>query len=134
MRTWASDLLNVRESGAWRLSKIKAAIAITLKGRVIWPAIKIAALKTKQIGWDNRGRTARLFTIVSAVSVGLFGGQNAGIAALGTAVAVPIWVVLGSGAAFANLLIEEISRRNRSQDDVITTYTVIDADFVKRVD
>ena len=47
------------------------------------------------------------------MGIALFGSQSAGIAALGTAIGVPLWVVLGAGAAFANSLIEELKRRGK---------------------
>jgi hypothetical protein len=130
MRSWAAQLLDIRESRGSKLQKARLALSATLASRVIWPAIKIAARKTKQIGWDNRGRTARLFVGASAIGVLVFGGQNAGIAALGTAVGIPLWIVLGAGASFANLLIEEISRRSSTASvDLRTTYTIIEADL-----
>ena len=50
-------------------------------------------------------------------------GQGAGIAALGTAIGVPLWVVFGAGAAFLGEIYERFTGRRRPE----TTYTVIDA-------
>ena len=58
-------------------------------------------------------------------TIALFGGQGAGIAALGAAIGVPLWVVFGAGAAFAGVLYEEITGKRSSTK---TTYTVIDAE------
>jgi hypothetical protein len=49
----------------------------------------------------------------AVAGVALFGGKAAGIAALGTAIAVPLWIVLGAGGAFAGVLIEIIEGRDR---------------------
>ena len=79
--------------------------------------MKIAALKIKEAGWDNRSATARFGLGGAAVGLALFGSQGAGIAALGTAIGVPLWVVLGGGAAFANWLVEELSRRPKAEEE-----------------
>lgn len=48
---------------------------------------------------------------LSAAAVGLavFGNQAAGIAALGSAIGVPLWIVLGAGSMFADQLLKELS-------------------------
>ena len=61
----------------------------------------------------------------AAVGLAVFGGQGAGIAALGTAIGVPLWVVFGAGAAFLGVLYEEIADK---KPDRRTTYRVMDAD------
>jgi len=38
------------------------------------------------------------------------GGAGAGIAALGTAAGVPLWIVFGAGGAFAGMLADEIQK------------------------
>jgi hypothetical protein len=53
------------------------------------------------------------------------GGQGAGVAALGTAVGVPLWVVFGAGATFLGVLYEEITRKKPNKS---TSYQVIDAE------
>jgi hypothetical protein len=111
LRQWALHMLDIRASDAPKMKKVKSAIAVTIASNLIWPAMKMAAKKVKQVGWDDRSRTARLGLGGAAAGIALFGGANAGIAALGTAIGVPLWVVLGAGASFANVLIEEIARR-----------------------
>ncbi|WGD29019.1 hypothetical protein AncyloWKF20_14640 [Ancylobacter sp. WKF20] len=135
VHSWAVGLVDVGRSDVSRTKKAWAALSLTLASEIVWPAVKMAARKTKQLGWDQRSRTARAMFAASGIGLAVFGGQNAGLAALGTAVAIPLWVVLGSGAAFANLLIEEIVRRNTDQKlDVKTTYSVIEADLAKLPD
>lgn len=130
IRTWANQLLDIRSSDLSKSKKAKAAIGATLKSSVVWPTMKIIGLKTKQVGWDNRSRTGRLGVAGAAAGIALFGSQSAGIAALGTAIGVPLWVVLGAGASFANVLIEEIGRRATGKETHFT-YSVVDT---KRVD
>lgn len=72
--------------------------------------MKMVGSEIKRLGWDERTQTQRLGLAGAGVGLALFGGAQAGIAALGTAIGVPLWVVTGGGAAFASLLIEEINR------------------------
>lgn len=126
LKLWVEKLLQLRHADLTRFQKAKAAIAVTHASRVIWPAIKIAASKMKQIGWDDRSLKARVGMGAAAVGAAVFGGKAAGIAALGTAIGVPLWIVFGAGASFAAGIIEEITRRKPAEPK--TTYTVIDAD------
>lgn len=112
---WLRRLLDIRASAGSIFAKARQAIAATLENNVVWPVVKIIARETKRIGWDDRSRTARLGLGGAAVGAAIFGGKSAGVAALGTAIGVPLWVVLGAGAAFANVLVEELSRRRNLQ-------------------
>jgi hypothetical protein len=112
---WATGLVEIRRGGGSLMSKAKAAMALTMSRKVVWPAIEMTAQATKRFGWDERSKVQRMGIGGIAAGLALFGGANAGIAALGTAIAVPLWVVTGSGAAFAGVLIEEVKRRQRDQ-------------------
>src|SRR5688572_2321252 len=113
---WLRRLLEIRASAASALRKARQAIAATLESNVIWPVVKIIAREARRIGWDDRSRTARFGLGGAAIGAAIFGGKSAGVAALGTAIGVPLWVVLGTGAAFANVLWEELARRRSLQD------------------
>lgn len=128
IKTWAGKLLEIRASSMSKLAKAKAAVSLTASSKVVWPVAKMVAKEAKRIGWDDRSKTARLGLGGAAVGAAVFGGKSAGIAALGTAVGVPLWVVLGAGASFANVLIEEVTRRKTKIDGA--SYTVIDAERV----
>ena len=54
---------------------------------------------------------------ISAAALGLlfFSGQAAGIAAMGGAIGVPLWIVFGAGGTFAGVLIDEIKKRKRAK-------------------
>lgn len=129
IRTWAGKLLDIRSTPMSKLAKAKAAVSLTASSKVVWPVAKMVAKEAKRIGWDDRSKTARLGLGGAAVGAAVFGGKSAGIAALGTAVGVPLWVVLGAGASFANVLIEEVTRRKTKIDGA--SYTVIDAEPVE---
>jgi hypothetical protein len=129
IKVWAGKLLEIRSAPLSKLEKARAAMTLTASSKVVWPVAKMIAKEAKRIGWDDRSKTARLGLGGAAIGAAVFGGKSAGIAALGTAIGVPLWVVLGAGASFANVLIEEITRRKSTIE--AATYTVIDA---KRVD
>lgn len=110
---WATELLALRAGPASTATKVKRAIALTIRSPVLIAAVKLASREIKRHGWEGRSWPARLGLGAAAAGLALFGGQGAGIAALGTAVGVPLWVVLGSGGAFAGVLLDEISRSRR---------------------
>lgn len=117
---WANDLLRLRDSNLGPLDKAHQAIGVTLDAEVIWPAIKVLGSEIKRIGWDERSLPAKIGLSGVALAASVFSGKGAGIAALGGAIGVPLWVVFGAGGAFVGVLIEEISRINESrQTEVI---------------
>src|SRR5262249_22565538 len=127
---WAEELLRVRESTLPLTQKARAALGASLRAEVARPLLRVLAhegrdlgIRSKKILWDDRGWAARL--ALSGVTVGavLFSGEGAGIAALGSAIGVPLWLVLGAGGAFLGCLIDELHKKTPPT----TTYTVIDA-------
>lgn len=108
---WANTLLEIKRSSLSPARKTKAAIQATANSRLIVSTVKIVAREIKRIGWINRGIKGRFGISGAVAAVVLFGGQSAGIAALGTAIGVPLWVVFGAGATFLGVMIEEITQR-----------------------
>jgi hypothetical protein len=104
---WAVQLLDIRAGALTPMQKVKQALIVTSKATVVRPALKTLSRELKRIGWAERSLTGRLGLAGAAIGLAVFGGQGAGIAAMGTAIGVPLWVVLGSGAAFAGVMIEE---------------------------
>jgi len=125
IRLWIERLLAIKESNLPATKKAKEAISITSNSRIILPTVKMIARESKRLAWDERSVTGRLGLGGAAVGLALFGGQGAGIAALGTAIGVPLWVVFGAGAAFLGVLYEEITG---NKVDPKTTHTVIDSE------
>jgi hypothetical protein len=121
---WIERLFEIKASDLPALQKAKQAISLTASSKVILPVVKIIARETKRLGWDDRGLPGRLGIGGAAVGLALFGGQGAGVAALGTAIGVPLWVVFGAGATFLGVLYEEITRKKPDK----TSYKVIDAE------
>lgn len=108
---WMVQLLEIRESPLSRIQKSKSALLLTSRSKVIWPLVKILAQEVKRLGWDERETKSRFGIAGAGLGLAVFGSQGAGIAALGTAIGVPLWVVLGAGAYFAPVLIDELRKQ-----------------------
>lgn len=111
---WAADLLAIRnDSALTAVEKARRAVRLTAGASVVSPMAVILSREVRRLGWDDRSWAGRLGLAGAGLGLALFGGQGAGIAALGTAIGVPLWIVLGSGGAFAGVLIEELSKERR---------------------
>ncbi|WP_159947110.1 hypothetical protein [Rhizobium sp. 18065] len=104
-------ILIVRDSKQSNLQKLKATMAETLNVKVIWPTLKLIFRECRRRLWDNRSTNTRLGLTGSIAGLVFFGGQSAGIAAMGGAIGVPLWVVFGAGAMYANHLREALMER-----------------------
>ncbi len=116
---WAEELLALKELNTGKLEKAKKAISLTLQSKAAISAAKIITRKLKKVAWDDRSTAARFGLGGAAAGLAFFGGQGAGIAALGTAVGVPLWVVLGAGSSMAGILLEELTRKKAEDIDLI---------------
>lgn len=126
LSSWVSHLLQVRASSAPSFEKARSALAATMDRRLIWPALRTVAKEGRRLGWNERSAGARLGLAGAAAGIVLFGSPTATIAALGTAVGVPLWVVFGSGATFARALQQELELSGAPLSS--TAYRVLDAD------
>lgn len=106
---WASRLLEIRASRAPALKKARLALDTTYRADIL-PVVRVLADALKDVVWDDRSWSARLGLGAVAITATTLGGQGAGIAALGTAVGVPLWMVLGAGGSFAGMLVDELQR------------------------
>ncbi|OGB46990.1 MAG: hypothetical protein A3F76_12410 [Burkholderiales bacterium RIFCSPLOWO2_12_FULL_65_40] len=109
IRLWIELLLEIKASDLPAAQKAKQAISVTASSNVVLPTVKLIARETKRLAWDDRGLKGRLGLGGVAVGLTFFGGQGAGLAALGAAIGVPLWVIFGAGAAFLGVLYEEIT-------------------------
>lgn len=107
---WASRLLEIRESAVPALRKARLAVASTARAKVILPIVRRLAGALKDAIWQDRSWSARLGLGAAAITAATFGSKGAGIAALGTAVGLPLWMVLGAGGSFAGMIVDELSR------------------------
>lgn len=106
---WLQDLLELRERRglAWR--KALKAIQRTDTRESLGHLARVGA-PLKDLAWDDRTWAARLGLTSAAIAAATTAGQGAGIALLGTAIGVPLYVVLGAGGSFAGMLIDELER------------------------
>lgn len=142
---WLSQLLEIRSSDMSVVEKGKRALSITTKSKTLLPTVRLIS---KEFGlsklsvpkptrdslakapvalhrfWKSRSLPAKLGLSAASLSAIVFGSQGAGIAAFGTAIGVPLWIVFGAGATFAGVLYEELTRES---SDPETTYAVIQA-------
>lgn len=107
---WAGELLQIREARVPPLRKAKLALDATYRAEVVVPILDGAANAIVDVAWRDRAWAARLGLGAAALTALAYGGQGAGIAALGGAVGVPLWIVLGGGGAFAGMLVDELQR------------------------
>ena len=114
---WARGLQEIKNSNLESLEKAKKAIMLTVNSGTIQPFLGYLGAEIKRVGWDERGLPERMALSAAAVGALLFSGQGAGIAALGGAIGVPLWVVFGAGGAFIGVLINEVQRRISDEED-----------------
>lgn len=118
-------MLEIRGAAVSNLEKARRAIAATANARVILPILQSVGGELKRVGWDERGLAARVGLGSALAGGAIFGGQAAGVAALGTAVGVPLWVLFGAGGTFVAVLYQEMTGQ---QPPVITTFHEVEAE------
>lgn len=127
LRDWARLLIDLKNEKMSATEKARKAISLTASSKVILPAMKIISVQAKKYGWDNRTSTQRLGIAAAAGAFAVFPGANAGIAALGGAVGVPLWMVFGGGSMFLKVLYDELMKRPDAPASG-GSYEVIDAE------
>jgi hypothetical protein len=72
----------------------------------------IAALArlTKSKVWDNQSWARRLGIAGLATGAAVFGSKAAGVAALGSAIGVPLALITGAGATVLGVIIDEVKK------------------------
>jgi hypothetical protein len=110
---WLRSLIALRDAPLGPREKGKA-IAREMAGlpHQLLPVLKAMgtamARTVKTHAWDNRTWGFRIGGGIAAITAATVGGKKAGLAMLGTAVAIPAWVVYGAGGVFAGLVIDEL--------------------------
>ncbi|MGN7437635.1 MAG: hypothetical protein ACTHOO_03245 [Alcanivorax sp.] len=122
---WLESLLDIRKLQIPNRKKAALAIKETKSRKIIFPIIKKISSMLKSKLWDQRGTASRFAIIGTSIGLSVFYGQSAGIAALGGAIGVPLWVVLGAGGAYAGTIIEEAKKRNHN--DIEAEYIIEDS-------
>ena len=114
LSTWAKTLIAIRDSDLSMFDKIKQSISETANSPALLPIFKVAFQEIEKVVWSDRGIPAR-FAIVAATGALALSGSGAGIAALGGAIGLPLWVVFGAGGAFIGTIVDEIAKQG--EDD-----------------
>ena len=128
LNAWISRLLQVRASSGTSVVKAKGALAATMDRHLLWPALRTISREVRRLGWDERSAAARVGVLGAAAAIVLSGSGAVSIAALGTTVGVPLWVVFGGGGGtFAKALQEELELRGAPISGG-ATYKVLEAD------
>lgn len=129
---WLEQLLEIKGSDRTSIDKASP-LKATAERQVILPILKLVAqevglanlerqkfkfsdpasmMKAIQDLWSRQSLPSKLGIGSSALALAIFGSQSAGIAALGTAVGVPLWIVLGAGGAWAGVVLEQLKGRS----------------------
>ena len=105
---WLENLLRIRELNIPKHSKILAIAKASSKSRILIPLAKQVFRQLQQMLWTKRSGNAKAFIAGAGISLAMFGSSAAGLAAFGTAIGLPLWIVFGAGASLANMLYSEI--------------------------
>lgn len=108
LRDWVAKLIAIREAGGETFSMAKRAVTVTLSDGVAMSIVRALAMELKRLAWTERGLKWRVGFVTAVVGAVVTGGQGAGIAALGGAIGVPLWLVIGAGGSFLTMLWEEL--------------------------
>lgn len=143
---WLEQLLEIRHSNLTPMAKGIKALNVTAKAKVLLPTLKLIAQEAglasldgekikfnnpqtilASIGnlWGQQSLPAKLGIGAGAVASTLFGSQGAGIAALGTAIGVPLWMVFGAGGAFAGVVLEQFGRSVPIPQDLASRQNIV---------
>lgn len=123
--SWAGDLLEIRHSNLSARRKATEALKLTCRRKVVWPLVKRSSKELKRVGWDQRSWKARLGIGAAVGTLVAVGNAGAGIAALGGAIGVPLWIVIGAGGTFAGVLIEEVATK---RPKLKTSHSILEAE------
>ena len=101
-------LLQVRQMDASAKEKLRKALPDGEDTKVALHALQSSASHIKDLAWDDRTWPARVGIGAATVVAATLAGEAAGLALAGTAIAIPLWVVFGSGEDFAQALIADL--------------------------
>ena len=115
---WLRSLNAIARGNESTFEKARRAIEETWQRQVIWPIVKLVGGEVKRHAWDDRGPSARIAGVGVLAALAIGGSEaGAGIAALGTAVGVPLWIVFAAGGSLAGTLLAEIQRLASSNSE-----------------
>ncbi|MEE8486969.1 MAG: hypothetical protein V3S56_02280 [Gemmatimonadota bacterium] len=110
-------LLEVRKTDASAKDKLRKALPDGEDTKVALDALQSSASHIKDLAWDDRTWPARVGIGAATVVAATLAGEAAGLALAGTAIAIPLWVVFGSGEEFAQALIADLEENLDETED-----------------
>ena len=121
LANYTASLLLLRGKDLPTQTRVLDAIDLTADAKVLGVLTKGSGRLLAKHAWTDRSWAARIGLSAAAIASILTAGQGAGIALLGTAVGVPLWIVFGAGGAFAGELLDEIARARAGAEQVSDT-------------
>ena len=118
---YMASLVLLKEQDLPAQTKVLDSIDLTADRQVLGVLTKGSGRLLAKHAWKDRSWAARIGLSAAAIASILTAGQGAGIALLGTAVGVPLWIVFGAGGAFAGELLDEIARARAGAEQVSDT-------------
>lgn len=108
---WGEAMLRIRESNADAAEKAMRALSETADEKVALPMLQLLGREAKRVGWDERSLSERVGLSAATFGLTMRSAVGVGIAAMGGVVAVPMWVVFGSGGSQLEALVDELRRQ-----------------------
>ena len=124
---YMASLILLRQQDLPAQTKVLDSIDLTADKQVLGVLTKGSGRLLAKHAWRDRSWAARIGLSAAALASILTAGQGAGIALLGTAVGVPLWIVFGAGGSFAGALIDEVARSRSGAERATATATDPDA-------
>ena len=106
--SWTQALLDTRGSSKSKFAKARGALEVTLASPAMLPLLKTLLGELRRVGWDERSWAGRLGLGGAIGTLAIAGNAGAGIAALGGAIGIPLWIVLGAGGLTAGTLVDTL--------------------------
>jgi hypothetical protein len=113
MLQWAQELQEIRQADSSARAKAQRAVELTRRSSVILPVLRVIGKELKRVGWDKRGLPARIGLTSVAATFALFGTAGSGLALFGGAIAVPLWLLFGTGGLAIGALIDELRAKSK---------------------
>lgn len=108
VKSWAEEARVIRNDETLsKKEKIKHLFEITNKNKIVFKFLNQVVLLFKKHGWDQRNWASRLALSGFFVGIGVAGSKSAGIASLGMAIGVPVYILTSAGGALLGTIINE---------------------------
>jgi len=105
---WLLELDRIRAAELPDRTKVRRAFRATMREPLLRAVLTASGRQLVELAWEDRSWAQRLAALGILVATGALEGRRAGIAAMGTAIGVPLWVVFGGGGALVGLILDEL--------------------------